>query len=128
MGRITKWLCDNRVAILCTAITVVLLAIVDCAFQEYLSKIPSLRALIYSVSSTLLIGFTTPVLKKSIDKKAVIESVKKSLRPGVHELDKSVSNIHVHLDAKKILPRDRKLGTYVANAESKSQNLVNFVQ
>lgn len=125
---IKKWVLKNGAACICIAITFVLLVVIDWCFKEFFSENPSLHAVMCSVVATGLVGLATPNLKKTIDKKILKESIKKSLRPTVHNLDKGIANVEAYLSGKNLLPRDKKLDSYMANAKSPSTTLVDFVK
>ncbi len=125
---IKKWFLKNWVALICVIFTIALLVVIDLCFKEFFTENPSLHAVMCSVVATGLVGFTTPNLKKTIDKKILKESIKKSLRPTAYNLDKGIANIEAYLSGKKLLPRDKKLDSYMANAKSPSATLVDFVK
>lgn len=106
---VKNWLKKNLAALTCVGLTILLLFVVDLRFKEWFADNPSYHAVLCSVLATFLVGFTTPNLRKMIDKKVVIESVKKTLRPNVINLSKGISKIDVFLQGNGSIPKNRKL-------------------
>ena len=125
---IKKWLLENVAALISIIFTIVVLVVIDLHFKEFFTENPSLHAVMCSVIATGLVGFTTPNLKKTIDKKMLKDSIKKSLRPNVMELAKGIVAIETYLLDAKIITKKKRVHSYVENTKKCSETLEKFVQ